>query len=114
LSPFILGSGYTNLTTTTIRIYVVCPFREWEKEWCGEGMSEEKGTKKRGGKRSRPGADPVDPVMGQIVEEVYGYLKGQEKASPPQIAKALNLKVSTVMEALEELRKCNRVKFVEG
>ena len=75
-------------------------------------MSKEKGAKKRGGERSGPGADPMESVMGQLVEEVYGYLKGQEKASPPQIARALNLKISTVMEALEELRKCNRVKFV--
>ena len=53
-------------------------------------------------------------MLDQLIEEVYGYLKGLGKASPPQIAKALNLKVSTVMEALEELRKRNRVKFVEG
>jgi len=76
-------------------------------------MPEEKGAKKAG-KRSGLEAEPTEPVMDQLVEEVYGYLKGQGKASPPRIAKALNLKVSTVIEALEELRKHNRVKFVEG
>jgi len=76
-------------------------------------MPEEKGAKK-GGKRSGLEAEPTEPVMDQLIEEVYNYLKGRGKASPPQIAKALNLKVSTVMEALEELRKRNRVKFVDG
>jgi len=77
-------------------------------------MPEEKGAKEKGGERSGLGAESTEPVVDQLVEEVYGYLKRQRKASPPQIAKALNLKVSTVMEALEELRKRNRVKFVEG
>jgi len=77
-------------------------------------MPEEKGAKKREEERSGPGAESTELMMGQLVEKVYGYLRGQGKASPPQIAKALNLKVSTVMEVLEELRKCNRVKFVEG
>ena len=59
-------------------------------------------------------ADPMnspklEPVL---LDRVYSYLKERKKASPPQIARDLNLKVSIVMEILKELKKFDKVTLI--
>lgn len=59
-------------------------------------------------------ADPMnspklEPVL---LDKVYSYLKERKKASPPQIARDLNLKVSMVMEILKELKRRDKVTII--
>ena len=46
----------------------------------------------------------------QEAEEVYKYLR-RYAATPPQIARALNMDIRTVMKALEDLKKAGKIKL---
>jgi len=51
----------------------------------------------------------IEPAL---LDKVYSHLKERKMASPPQIARDLNLKVSTVMEVLRELKRLDKVKLI--
>lgn len=51
----------------------------------------------------------IEPVL---LDRVYSYLKERGMASPPQIGRDLNLKVSTVMEILKELKRLDKVTLI--
>ena len=51
------------------------------------------------------------PVLSKPAENVYMHLKKHGAMSPPQIAKALNMDILTVMKALDELKKIGKVEL---
>ena len=58
-------------------------------------------------------ADPMNSKLEPVLlDKVYSYLKERKKASPPQIARDLNLKVSMIMEILKELKRRDKVTII--
>jgi len=76
--------------------------------------SKKRAERKEGGKESAGvESEKAAELDSALVSKVLNYLKEHGKASPPQIARDLNLKTSTIVRILMELKKSDRVRRID-